>query len=81
MCPGNLIPISDQLTCMQGNIPPRVHLNSFLIQSCHQKLEAEDFPLLPYCIKYDAHLFFFGNKWKMKKRKKEFLTPQLPTNK
>ena len=70
MCPGNLIPISDQLTCMQGNIPPRVHLNSFLIQSCHQKLEAEDFPLLSYCIKYDAHLFFWKQMENEKKKKR-----------
>ena len=30
MCPGNLIPISDQLTCTQGNIPPRVHLTYWI---------------------------------------------------
>ena len=30
MCPGNLIPISDQLTCIQGNIPPRVHLTYWI---------------------------------------------------
>ena len=30
MCPGNLIPISDQLTCMQGNIPPRLHLTYWI---------------------------------------------------